>query len=111
MLINVLNQVFLPPVEIGETDKNYQITMEIPGSARDDIKIWSESGVLMVTGQKKVEAGNRLWAERVAGEFSRSFELPADVAVDKIEARFRNGVLTIEIPKTEPVKPKSIEIK
>jgi HSP20 family protein len=111
MLLNFLIQNQQPPVEIKETAVAYNIAIEIPGSARDDIKIWSESGKLMVTGEKKIQPGNRLLAERVAGEFFRSFELPNDAATDKIEATYRDGVLTIEIPKTEQPKPKSIEIK
>lgn len=69
MTFNFLIQAQQPPVEIKETEDSYQITMEIPGSARGDIKIWSESGNLIITGEKKLSESNRLLAERIGGKF------------------------------------------
>jgi HSP20 family protein len=111
MVVSFLTQNSMAPVEIKEADSHYQITMEIPGSARDDIKIWSESGLLIITGEKKVPTSSRLWSERIAGRFSRSFQIPDEAAIDKIEAGYKDGVLTIEIPKIEQFKQKTIEIK
>jgi len=111
MLIDFLIQNHLPPVEIKETEGYYQLMMEIPGSARDDIKVWNESGMLMITGEKKIPAGNKLLAGSIAGQFSRSFRIPDNAAIDKIEASYRDGVLTVAIPKIEQAKPKTIEVK
>jgi HSP20 family protein len=99
------------PVEIKETAKDYQIVMEIPGTARDDIKLWHEGGILTITGEKKLPETNRIWAERSGGQFTRTFQMPPDVLVEKIEANFQDGVLNVVIPKAEQVQPKSIEIK
>ena len=101
----------LPPAEIKEEDKQYTIMVELPGSSRDNIKVWQENGFLTVTGEKKTPSGNRLLSERVYGKLSRAFRLPDDANADKIEANFSNGVVTVEIPKLEESKSKNIEVK
>ncbi|MCD6162387.1 MAG: Hsp20/alpha crystallin family protein [candidate division Zixibacteria bacterium] len=101
----------LPPAEIKQTENGYIIIMELPGSFRDDIKIWQENGILTITGEKKAPSGDRIFSERVFGEFTRSFRLPEDVDLDKIEANYSDGVITVEIPKQESVKPRNIKIK
>jgi len=110
-MFSFLIQNQLLPVEIKETEKDYQVIMEVPGSARDDIKIWQENGILTITGEKKISETNRVWAERTGGEFSRTFQLPADVEIGKIEASYQDGVLNVVIPKSEKMQPKTIEIK
>lgn len=110
-MFNLLIQNQQLPVEIKETEKDYQVIMEVPGSARDDIKIWQENGILTITGEKKLPETNRLWAERVGGQFTRTFQLPADVEIGKIEASYQDGVLNVVIPKTEKTQPKTIAIK
>jgi HSP20 family protein len=111
MTFNFQIQAQQPPVEIKESDNAYKIAMEIPGSVRDDIKIWSESGNLVITGEKKISQANRIWAERSGGKFTRTFQLPSDAAIDKVEAIYRDGILSVAIPKAEQAKPKAIEIK
>jgi HSP20 family protein len=111
MTFNFLIHNQQPPVEIKETANAYQIAMEIPGSVRDDIKIWSESGSLIITGEKRLTESNRQLAERIGGQFTRTFQLPSDVVIDKIEAIYQDGVLSVIIPKAEQAKPKQIEIK
>lgn len=110
-MLNFLIQNQQVPVEIKETEKDYQIAMEIPGSARDDIKIWNENGVLTITGEKKIPESNRLWAERTGGQFTRTFQLPADIEAGKIEASYQDGVLSVIVPKSEKAQPKTIAIK
>jgi HSP20 family protein len=111
MTFNFLNQNQQLPVEIKETPKDYQIVMEIPGTARDDIKLWHEGGILTITGEKKLPDTNRIWAERSGGQFTRTFQMPSDVIIEKIEANFLDGVLNVVIPKAEQTQPKAIEIK
>jgi HSP20 family protein len=111
MNFNFLIQTQQLPVEIKETEKDYQISLEIPGSARDDIKMWHEAGILTITGEKKIPETNRIWAERTGGQFSRTFQLPSDIKLDKIEANYQDGVLNVVIPKAEQAQPKTIEIK
>jgi len=99
------------PVEIKEAKDSFNISMEIPGSARDDIRIWSENGLLIITGLKKAASGHRIYAERVYGQFSRSFLLPENTDIAEIEADYHDGVLTLVIPRPAEIKPKTIEIK
>ncbi len=99
------------PIDIKETTKDYQVIVEIPGSARDDIKIWQENGFLTITAEKKLPETKRLWAERVSGQFSWTFQLPSDAEVGKIEASYQDGVLNVIIPKSEKAQPKTIEIR
>ena len=101
----------LPPAEIKEEDKQYTVIVELPGSLRDDVKVWQERGLLTITGEKKAPSGNRLFSERVFGEFSRVFRLPDDANANRIEANYSNGVVTVEIPKLEESKSKNIEVK
>lgn len=103
-------QSFAPLVEIRESKDGYRISVELPGSLRDDIKVWAEQGVLTITGEKKPSSGNRLMSERVYGKLSRSFQLPEDADTSRIEANFSNGVLTVEIAKSEKAKAKDIKI-
>lgn len=101
----------LPAVEIKQTEKDYVITMELPGSTRDDIKVWNEKNVLTITGEKKAPEGDRILGERSFGRFTRSFRLPEDADCDKIEAGYKDGVVTVQIAKLEDKKPKDIKIQ
>ena len=99
-----------PPVEIMETDKGYSVMMELPGSQRDDIKVWQEDSILTITGEKKAPVGDEVFRERVFGKYSRSFSLPTDTDLEGIEANYRDGIITVDIPKLETAKPKNIEV-
>jgi HSP20 family protein len=98
------------PLEIKESENAFSIHLELPGSSRDDIKVWHENGILTITGEKKAPEGERLVSERAFGKFERSFRLPNTVAVDKIEANYENGVVIVEIPKLEAAKPREIKL-
>lgn len=104
-----------PRVDISETDNHFQILAEIPGINRDDVKINIEDGVLTIRGERKEEkedTGRKFHRmERYYGVFSRSFSLPPNVDESRIEAIFKEGLLTLQLPKTEAAKPKSIEVK
>ena len=100
----------LPATEVRESQENFTITMELPGSSRDDIKVWQENDLLTITGEKKVPEGNRVWTERLFGKFERSFHLPAGVDREKIEANYVEGVVTVTIPKLEQARPKDIQV-
>lgn len=108
MLVNC--RTCLPATEVRENENSYRITMELPGSSRDDVKIWQEKNVLTITGKKKAPEGNKVWTERVFGKFERSFSLPEDADRDKIEANYADGVVTVTIPKLEAARPKDIKI-
>ncbi|MGD1049217.1 MAG: Hsp20/alpha crystallin family protein [Candidatus Krumholzibacteriaceae bacterium] len=104
-----------PRVDIAENDGHYELTADLPGLKKDDIKIEIHDNTLTLRGEKKVEEekkeNNYRLAERYYGEFVRVFTLPENVNKDSIEAEFKDGVLKLTIPKTEQPKPKQIEVK
>jgi HSP20 family protein len=104
-----------PRVNIEETDDQFEVTAELPGLEKQDVKIEVKDHVLTFTGEKKTEKKqkdrNVHLYERAYGKFCRTFALPDNVDVDKIGAEFRDGILHIGIPKTEEAKPKQIEVK
>jgi HSP20 family protein len=107
--------VFAPAMDVHEADNEYVVTAEVPGVAKNEITVEVEEGMLTVRGEKRSEREEkkerRRWVERSYGAFSRSFRLPADAQADKIDASFKDGVLTIKIPKSEARKPKTVAIK
>jgi len=104
-----------PRVDIVETGKEFLITAEIPDVKKEDVKISVENGVLTIRGERKQEKEEKdkkfHRIERFYGAFTRSFSLPDNVDESKIEATFNDGILNLQIPKTEEVKPKSLEVK
>jgi HSP20 family protein len=106
---------FAPPVDVKETAEQVVVKAEVPGMEAKDINISVSGEVLTIKGEKKSEREekeeNYHLVERSYGSFSRSLVLPAAVDLDKIEAKYDNGVLTVTCPKKEEVKPKPIEIK
>lgn len=104
-----------PRVDISETDNQFQIVAEIPGIKREDVKISIEDGVLTMRGERKGEKEEKdrklHRVERYYGAFSRSFSLPQHVDESHIDATFKDGLLTLKIPKTEVAKSKAIDVK
>ncbi|MBN2569965.1 MAG: Hsp20/alpha crystallin family protein [Deltaproteobacteria bacterium] len=104
-----------PRVDIHESEKDFVISAEIPGIGKDDIKVDIADGVLSIRGerkQEKEEKGKKFHRiERVYGSFRRSFSLPDNVDESKIKASFKDGVLSLSIPKTPEKEPKAIDIK
>lgn len=104
-----------PAVDIAEHDNEYVVKVELPGVSKDDVKITIESNVLTIRGEKKQDRetknDNYHRVERMYGSFQRSFTLPSTVRNDKIDAVYKDGILTITLPKAEEAKPKQIEVK
>ncbi len=104
-----------PRVDISETDKEFLIKAEIPEVKKEDVKVAVDDGVLSIRGerkQEKEEKGKKLHrVERFYGCFSRSFILPDNIDEEKIKASFRDGMLQLQLPKSEKAKPKSVEIE
>ncbi len=104
-----------PRVDIIEDDKEYLIKAELPEVRKEDVKVSVEDGVLTISGERKHEAeenGAKYHrVERAYGLFSRSFTVPESADASKVSAEFKNGVLTVHLPKDEKAKPKSIEVK
>ncbi len=105
----------IPLMNIEELKDAYKISLEIPGMEKDDIDIQLKDNVLTISGEKKEESkseeGTFYRRERRFGKFVRSVSLPNDVNAEKIEAEYKNGVLTLTLPKTEEAKPKKIAVK
>jgi HSP20 family protein len=104
-----------PAVDIAELENEYVVKMELAGVNRDDVKISLESNILTIKGEKKQDKEekneNVHRVERSYGSFQRSFTLPTKVKSDNIDAVFKEGVLSISLPKTVEAKPKQIEVK
>jgi HSP20 family protein len=104
-----------PRVDISETDKEFTIKAEIPEVKKEDVKVTVDNGVLSIRGerkQEKEEKGKKFHrVERSYGSFTRSFTLPENVDGTKIAASFKDGMLNLQIPKTEASKPKAIDVK
>lgn len=102
-------------MDIAETEKDYSLEVEIPGVEEKDIDISLSGDLLTVKGEKKSEEKkedkNYLRIERSYGSFQRSVTLPPDIDADKVKANFKNGILTITIPKSENAKPSVKKIK
>lgn len=104
-----------PALEMSETNKSYKITAELPGIHPDDVEVTFDDGVLRITGEKKEEReenerGYRL-SERSYGAFERAVSLPSAANPDKIDAKFKNGVLTVTIAKDGEEKQNVRKIK
>jgi HSP20 family protein len=91
-----------PQLEVQDTDSEYRVTAELPGLEEKDVEVLYEDGVLILRGEKRAEIGDRsrAFSERVYGRFERRLAL-GDIDEDRIQARFRNGILTVTAPKSE----------
>ncbi len=104
-----------PRMDVVEKDKEILIKMDLPGMEEKDINISVEGNILTISGERKMEKKeeneNYHRVERLYGEFSRSLTLPNSVDVNKINAKYKNGVLEVVLPKKEEAKPKKITVK
>ena len=104
-----------PLVDITEDDKEYLVKAEIPEMKKEDIKINVHDDVLTVSGERKYEKeekGKKYHrVERAYGSFLRSFALPENADGSKISAEYKDGMLTVHLPKSEQAKKKAIEVK
>ena len=109
------SDTWMPAFAVHESDTEYLVTADIPGLEKKEINISLQEKILTVSGERKNSTEDKAnhYCEIQYGKFSRSFNLPEDVKGDDIQAKFKNGVLTLSIPKTQEVKPevKKITIK
>ncbi len=107
----------MPAVDVAETDKGYEITAELPGLDEKHIEVKLANGVLSIKGEKQEDKEEKekdyYRSERSFGSFERSFQVPDDVQEEKIEASFKNGVLSVTLPKSVEAQKqaKKIEVK
>lgn len=104
-----------PPVDITEDEKEYLVKAELPELKKEDVKVTVENGELTISGERKFEKEekNRKYhrIERSYGSFVRSFTLPEGVSGEKVSAEFKDGMLTVHLPKDEKARPKAVEVK
>jgi HSP20 family protein len=104
-----------PPINIWLGEKSVVVTAELPGGTRDDVNLGLQEDVLTLAGKRKPKSQeqNVSWQRRepAYGTFSRAVPLPFRVDPEKVQARFNNGVLEIELQRLEADRPKKIEIR
>jgi len=103
-----------PRLNIAETDKDFQITVDLPGVAEKDVELAVNDGLLSIKGtrhsEKEDSGKNYHRVESFFGSFERSVSLPDSIAFDKIDATFKNGLLTVTLPKDDSAKNKTKKI-
>lgn len=106
-----------PAIDFAEDDNAYHLTAEMPGLSDKDVNLELSGDVLTIAGEKREEKEekekNYHWSERRYGSFRRAIQLPQHIERDRIEANFRNGVLSVTLPKSEDAKQRQrkIEVK
>jgi len=109
-----LARTWAPPVDVYETEHDVVLKAEIPGVDPKEVEVRVEDGTLYLKGERKfeneVKQDNYHRIERAYGSFVRSFPLPSSVDAEKANAQYKNGVLTLTLPKREEAKPRTIKI-
>jgi HSP20 family protein len=104
-----------PALDLYEDKDNLVVKAELPGMKKEDIEISLHQGSLIISGERKEETkegqGENSRSERFFGRFQRSLELPKPVDPNKVTASYKDGLLTVTLPKTEESKPKQITVK
>jgi HSP20 family protein len=105
---------WVPAMDVQETDGEYLVHADLPAVKKDDVKVSVQDGVLAVEGerrQEKEEKGKKFHRiERSYGKFVRRLALPTDVDEQKVAAEFKDGVLSVHLPKSAEAKPRSIDV-
>jgi len=105
---------YCPQTDLAETDEAYEVTMELPGLNSDEVAVEFSDGQLWISGEKKEETEEKgktyHRVERRYGQFRRGIPLTHPVKDENIEASFKDGVVTVRVPKAEEAKPKRIPI-
>ena len=104
-----------PAFDVYEDKDNFYVRAELPGMKREDIDLSMHNGSLSISGERKndeqLKEAEVYRAERFFGRFQRTITLPAQVAVEKIKAQYKDGILNVTLPKAEEAKPKHIDVK
>jgi HSP20 family protein len=106
---------WMPALDVHEDKDNLVVTVELPGMKKDEIDISLHDGTLSISGERKsdknYENAEVYRAERFVGRFQRAVTLPSPVAADKVRAHYKDGILTVTLPKTEESKPRQIDVQ
>ena len=111
----MISEDWVPAVDIKEDDTSFILSADIPGLKKSDIDLFVENNILKISGSRDYNNENDNseyhYQERTYGSFHRSFKLPISVVEENISATFRNGILTVVLPKNEEAQPKQRTIK
>ena len=102
-----------PALDLYQNNDNVVALVELPGMRKEDIEISLHDGMLTIAGERKAETGQEESAtrtERFTGKFRRSITLPTRVDANKVNATYKDGILTVTLPKAEEAKPKQIQV-
>ena len=106
---------FIPAIDVEETENEYIVKAELPGLSKEDIKISLRPDSITISGERKKEKEEKgktyHRVEMLYGKFARTIQLPEEIQPDKAKAEYKNGILTVILPKSEKSKPKEIEIE
>jgi HSP20 family protein len=109
-------RMWLPAIDVHETKDDFVLTLDIPGVSQKDVHISITGDLLTVKGERRFEreaedpGSTYHRVERLYGKFERSVQLPTMVQTAKVKANYRDGVLTVTLPKAEEVKPREVKI-
>ncbi|MBI4167205.1 MAG: Hsp20/alpha crystallin family protein [Acidobacteria bacterium] len=107
-------RTWAPPVDIYETENDIVLKAELPGVDPKDVEVKVEDNTLYLKGERKFEKEvaneNYHRVERSYGSFARSFSLPNSISTEKVKAEFKDGLLTLTLPKREEAKPRTVKI-
>ena len=102
-----------PALDLYQTNDNVVAVVEVPGMRKEDIDISLHDGMLTIAGERQspsVDGENAERTERFSGKFRRSVSLPTRIDASKVSATYKDGILTVTLPKTEEAKPKKVEV-
>ncbi len=109
------NTVWMPLTDISEDKDKFYLKADLPGIKKENVKISYADGTISISGERSQEKETKEKKfhriERSYGKYYRSFNVPTEIKEDKIKAEFKDGQLTITIPKADEVKPKEVDIK
>lgn len=104
-----------PALDIHEDKDNFVVRVELPGMKKEDIDVSLREGSLSISGERKneetLENAEVYRSERFFGRFQRTVKLPSPVVAEKIQGQYKDGVLTVTLPKAEEAKPKQIDVQ
>jgi HSP20 family protein len=107
-------RAWAPALDVHEDKDKFTVNLELPGLKREDIAVQIEDGSLVISGERKVETVSDDTEvhrrERSYGKFSRTLTLPTAVAAEQVKASYKDGILSVTLPKAEAAKPKQIDV-
>ncbi|MBC8335655.1 MAG: Hsp20/alpha crystallin family protein [Anaerolineales bacterium] len=104
------NEAYTLRVDVREEDDNFVLTTAVPGLSADDLNIQILENVIRIEGEYQTSDGEHLLRELPEGKFIRTLRLPSEVDPDKVEAKIKNGILSLSLPKVESARPKQIKV-